>query len=75
MNGDWLVLDASIAIKAVLPNPEQENCLALVSTFAQIKPLAPALWAYETTLDLNKAVHFKSITQDEACQALKCCKL
>jgi predicted nucleic acid-binding protein len=71
MNSDWLVMDASIAIKAILPNPEQENCLALVGTLAQIKPLAPALWAYETTSALNKAVHFKSITQDEARQALK----
>lgn len=71
MNSDWLVVDASLAIKAVLPNPEQENCLALVRTFAQVKPLAPALWAYETTSALNKAVHFKNITQDEARQALK----
>ncbi|MCX7609105.1 MAG: type II toxin-antitoxin system VapC family toxin [Anaerolineales bacterium] len=60
-----LVLDASVALKALLPNPLQGHCQALVATFEKVQPVAPALWGYETTSVLAKAVHFGQITQAE----------
>ena len=60
-----LVIDASAAIKAILPNPLQGHCQALVKTFAENQPVAPVLWAYETTLAITKTVHFGQITVAE----------
>jgi predicted nucleic acid-binding protein len=68
---DMLVLDASVAIKAILPNPLQAHCRALIKTFAQAQPAAPALWAYETTSAISKTVHFGQITEAESRQALE----
>ncbi|MBN2388555.1 MAG: type II toxin-antitoxin system VapC family toxin [Anaerolineales bacterium] len=64
MNG-VLILDASVAVKAVLPNPLQGHCLALIQTFADVQPAAPALWAHGTTSAIAKATHFGEITKDE----------
>lgn len=66
-----LVLDASVAIKAILPNPLQGHCQALVKTFAEIQPLSPALWVHETTSTISKAFHFGQITEAEGRQALE----
>jgi len=66
-----LVLDASVAVKAILPNPLQGNCQALIKTFAEVQPAAPALWAHETTSAIAKTVHFGQITEDEGRQALE----
>jgi predicted nucleic acid-binding protein len=66
-----VVIDASVAVKAVLPNPLQTHCLGLVQTFIEVQPAAPALWAYETTSAIAKSVHFGAITEDEARQALE----
>jgi predicted nucleic acid-binding protein len=66
-----VVIDASLAMKAILPNPLQPHCLALAQTFIEVQPVAPALWAYETTSAIAKAVHFKEITESEARQALE----
>jgi predicted nucleic acid-binding protein len=66
-----LVMDASVAIKAILPNPLQGHCRALVSTFAETQPAAPALWAHETTSAIVKTVHFAQITAAEGRQALE----
>ena len=71
MNGSFIVLDASAAVKAVLPNPLQTHCLALVQTFAEIQPSAPALWAHETTSAIAKAFRFGEITESEARQSLE----
>lgn len=71
MTSDLVVIDASVAVKAVLPNSLQANCLTLVQTFDQMQPVAPALWAHETTSVIAKAVHFKEITESEAHQALE----
>ncbi|MEZ0396569.1 MAG: type II toxin-antitoxin system VapC family toxin [Anaerolineales bacterium] len=65
-----LVLDASVVLKAILPNPLQGHCQALIATFAEVQPVAPALWGYETTSVLAKAVHFEQITEAEGRQAL-----
>ena len=66
-----LVMDASVAIKAILPNPLQGHCQALVSTFAETQPAAPALWAHETTSAIAKTVHFGQITAAEGRQAVE----
>ena len=71
MINSLVVIDASVAVKAVLPNPLQTHCLGLVHTFIEVQPAAPALWAYETTSAIAKSVHFGAITEDEALQALE----
>jgi predicted nucleic acid-binding protein len=65
-----VVLDASVALKAILPNPLQAYCRALIQTFADTQPAAPALWAHETTSAISKTVHFGQITEAEGRQAL-----
>jgi predicted nucleic acid-binding protein len=71
MTNKIVVIDASIAIKAILPNPLQGYCRALVQTFADTQPVAPALWVYETTSAISKAVHFEQLTETEGRQALE----
>jgi predicted nucleic acid-binding protein len=71
MTDNLVVIDASVAVKAILPNPLQMHCLALVRTFAEVQPVAPALWAHETTSAIAKAVYFGEITEKEARQALE----
>lgn len=71
MTPGFVVIDASVAVKAVLPNPMQAHCLSLVQTFTEMQPAAPALWAYETTSAVAKAVHFKELTEKEARQVLE----
>ena len=66
-----LVLDASVALKAILPNPLQGHCQAFVKTFSENQPVAPALWAHETTSAISKTVHFGQITEAEGRQALE----
>ena len=36
MTGSLVVIDASTAVKAVLPNPLQVHCLVLVQTFVDV---------------------------------------
>jgi predicted nucleic acid-binding protein len=71
MTSKIAVIDASIAIKAILPNPLQGHCRALVQTFANVQPVAPALWVYETTSAISKAVHFEQLTENEGRRALE----
>jgi len=71
MINSLVVIDASVAVKAILPNPLQDHCLGLVQTFIEVQPTAPALWAYETTSAITKSVHFGAITKTEAQQALE----
>jgi predicted nucleic acid-binding protein len=71
MNNSLVVIDASVAVKAILPNPLQGHSLALVQTFAEVQPVAPALWAYETTSAIVKTVHFGEITDREGREALE----
>lgn len=66
-----LVVDASTAVKAILPNPLQGHCQALVNTFAENQPAAPALWAYETTSAITKTVYFGQITETEGRRSLE----
>ncbi|MEW6716098.1 MAG: type II toxin-antitoxin system VapC family toxin [Chloroflexota bacterium] len=71
MTHGLIVIDASVAVKAILPNPLQAHCLALVQTFVEVQPAAPVLWAHEATSAIAKAVHFGEITKDEAYQSLE----
>lgn len=72
MTGLPVVIDASIALKLVLPDPLRERCRVLVTRLAreEFELVAPALWAYETTSALCKAVHFGQLTPDEGWRAL-----
>jgi predicted nucleic acid-binding protein len=71
MTSGLVVIDASAAVKAILPNPVQAHCLMLVQTFSEVQPAAPVLWAHETTSAIAKAVHFGAITEGEARQSLE----
>jgi predicted nucleic acid-binding protein len=71
LTDDITVIDASVAVKAVLPNHLQGSCRTLVLTFSEVQPAAPALWANETTSAIAKAVHFGEITEKEGRQALE----
>jgi predicted nucleic acid-binding protein len=71
MNDSLVVIDASVAVKAVLPDALQGHCLAFVQRFAEVQPVAPALWAHETTSAIAKTVHFGEITEKEGHQALE----
>lgn len=57
-----VVIDASRALKALLPNPETERCRAVLNRLQAYLLVAPALWTYEATSSLVKAVHFNQLT-------------
>jgi predicted nucleic acid-binding protein len=67
MTGSPVVIDASVALKLVLPNPLRERCRDTVTWLKDegFELVVPALWAYETTSTLCKAVHFEQLTPDE----------
>lgn len=66
------VIDASLAIKAVLPNPLRYSCRRILGSLFQerVELLAPALWTYETTSAVSKAIHNGDLTPDEGRRAL-----
>ena len=68
----YLVIDASLAFRLILPGPHQERCRALVTQWHTegYALCAPTLWIYEITSALCKGVHFGQITRDEGQQAL-----
>lgn len=70
MANSSVVIDASIAIKAVLPNPFQTQCQALLVHLSSDQVLAPGLWVYETTSAFSKAVFLGDITAEEGRTAL-----
>lgn len=72
MAGSPVVIDANLALKLVLPDPQREHASALVARLISqgSELVAPALWAYETTSTLCKAVHFGQLTPDEGRRAL-----
>jgi len=71
MSDDLVVIDASLVLKALLPNPELERCQAVLADFGGTQLAAPALWVYEVTSTLTKAVHFKQLTVEEGKAALR----
>lgn len=71
MTDRLVIIDASVAIKAILPNPLQEHCRTLVQSFIEVQPVASVLWIYKTTSAISKAVHFEQLTNNEGRQALE----
>jgi predicted nucleic acid-binding protein len=67
VTGSPVVIDATVALKLVLPDPLREQCRAVVARLVSdgFELVAPVLWAYETTSTLCKAVHFGQLTSDE----------
>ena len=70
MANEITVIDASLVIKAILPNPEFARCQAVLAQLQNRRLVAPALWIYEITSALAKAVHFEQLTASEARSAL-----
>jgi predicted nucleic acid-binding protein len=68
-----LVVDASLTIKLILPNPEQSRCRELMTEWMQngVDLYAPTLWLYEVTSAVTKAVHFDILTETEGRQSLQ----
>jgi predicted nucleic acid-binding protein len=64
------VIDASLVLKAILPNPETARCQAVLAHLQGSRLVVPALWVYEVTSTLAKAVHFKQLTTEESVAAL-----
>ena len=60
-----VVIDASVVVKAIMPNDKQEQCKILISRFEFLQPVAPALWMYEITSAFTKSVHFGLLTASE----------
>lgn len=71
MNNSMMVVDASVAMKTVFPDPLRDRCLALMERIDHLQPFAPTLWAYETVSATTKAIHFGIISQEEGKQALR----
>ena len=67
-----LIIDASFAIRLLLPNPQQKSCQTLVAYWHQEGYVlcAPTLWMYEITSVLCKSVYLNQITHEEGEQAL-----
>jgi predicted nucleic acid-binding protein len=60
------VIDASLVLKALLPNPETRICQAVLADLQDVILAAPALWLYEITSAAAKAVYFNQLTPLEA---------
>jgi len=71
MASDITVLDASLVVKAILPNPELQACQAVLARLKDTPLVAPALWVYEITTAFTKAVHFAQITGEEGRVAIR----
>ena len=64
---EWItVVDASIVLKAILPNPEIERCQSALAQLNDQELVVPALWVYEVTSTLAKAVHFHQLSEEES---------
>lgn len=72
MIGSSAIIDANVAIKMVLTDPLQERCRDLMARLVAggHEVVAPALWAYEITSTLSKAVHLGQLTPVEGREAL-----
>jgi len=70
MSSRVTVIDASLVLKAILPNPDMTRCQAILEQLHDCQLVVPALWVYEVTSTLTKSVHFEQITEDEGKTAL-----
>jgi predicted nucleic acid-binding protein len=65
------VVDASLVLKTILPNPDLERCQAVMAQLHGTQLVVPALWVYEVTSTLAKAVYFNQLTAEESQAALQ----
>jgi predicted nucleic acid-binding protein len=65
MRDALVVIDASLVIKAILPNPNLDVYQQVISELFKARWVVPALWTYEVTNTITKSVHFKQLTQQE----------
>jgi predicted nucleic acid-binding protein len=65
------VIDASLVVKAIVPNPDLDRCQDILLRLEEKQLIVPSLWVYEVTSALSKAVHFKSLTPTEGHAALR----
>lgn len=71
MSEPWVVIDASLVIKTILPNPELDACQEVLSKLCDMDWFAPALWHYEVANTIAKAVYFKQLTKQEGLETLQ----
>jgi len=71
--GSWAVIDASFAVKLILPNPVREKVQAVANSLAEsgTRLAAPTLWAYETTSAIAKAVHLGYLSPGDGFRAIE----
>ena len=67
---DTVVVDASLALKWVLDEPDSNKAIMLLNSWTSngIDVIAPALFAYEVTNTLHRQVLASKLTYDEARQ-------
>ena len=72
MPGSPVVIDASIALRWLLPDPLHQACWALFSQIVEsgMQITAPAPWMCEMTSGLAKAVHFNMLSSEDARRGL-----
>ena len=70
MASNIAIIDASLVIKAILPNSQNTSCQAVLEHLNGVQLVAPALWVYEVTSTFAKAVHFGQITDEEGSAAI-----
>jgi predicted nucleic acid-binding protein len=68
-----LVVDAGFALQLILPGPDQARLQAMVGDWrgSGVRLTAPALWLYEVTSAITKAVHLWVLTEAEGRLALR----
>ncbi len=65
-----VVIDASLVVKAILPNPETARCQAVLAHLQAQRLVAPAVWVDEIASLLARAVHSGQMTVQEGEEAL-----
>jgi predicted nucleic acid-binding protein len=67
-----LVVDASLTIRLILPNPRRASFCSQMERWLQegYELCAPTLWTYEMTSALSKAAFFGLLTAEEAERSL-----
>ena len=73
MTGSPIVVDASIVLRWLLPDPLSEACWRLFEVIAEAENqiTAPTLLVYEVISGLTKAVLFGSLSTEEAHKAMR----
>lgn len=69
----YLVVDASLVVKAMLPGQDQEICRQVLDGWreSQVQLCAPTLYAYEIMSALTKIVHFGEVAPAEGRRMLR----